>query len=265
MKKYKLYKGAWVSEDPLHERQLSKDECALLLRRGGYLVRNIFDFDCKEETSFWYVIKDSFGGMGELSAKKRNQVRKSFKMCDVRMVSRKEMINQGYEVQVEAVMNYKGNVSLPSLDEYERRFSIDNEINHDYWAAFDKETGKMIAFSINRITSDFCEYETMKAIPSFQKSHYPYYGLLYEMNRYYLEEKKMKFVNDGARSITNHSNVQPFLIDTFNFRKAFCRLKLTYTWWFGWIVKMIYPFRKNIDNPKIQAILNMEAMARCEM
>ena len=36
------------------------------------------------------------------------------------------------------------------------------------------------------------------------------------MNRYYLEELKLKYVNDGARSITEHSNIQPFLIDTFD-------------------------------------------------
>ena len=85
------------------------------------------------------------------------------------------------------------------------------------------------------------------------------------MNRYYLEEKGLKFVNDGARSITNHSNVQPFLIDTFNFRKAYCRLNIKYKWWFGIIVSILYPFRRFIKIAKVQAILNMEAMARNEI
>lgn len=85
------------------------------------------------------------------------------------------------------------------------------------------------------------------------------------MNRYYLEEKGLKFVNDGARSITNHSNVQPFLIDAFNFRKAYCRLNIKYKWWFGIIVKTLYPFRIFTKTPKVQAILNMEAMARNEI
>lgn len=265
MNNYKLYKGAWVSENIFDEKQLSKKECTNLLNKGGYFVRNVYDFDCKEGTSFWYVIKDSFGGMEELSSKKRNQVRKSFKMCDIRMVSREDMIDQGYEVHVSAAENYKVKATIPTQEEYERRFSVENSKNHDYWAAFDKESGKMIAFSINSVYDEICDYETMKAIPSFQKSHYPYYGLLYEMNRYYLEEKGLKFVNDGARSITNHSNVQPFLIDTFNFRKAYCRLQLIYKWWFGLAVKMLYPFRRFIKFSKVQAILNMEAMARGEI
>lgn len=265
MNNYKLYKGAWVSEDPVNETHLSDKESASLLNSGGYLVRNVYDFDCGEDTSFWYVIKDKFGGMEELSTKKRNQVRKSFKMCDVMKVSREEMLAQGYEVYALAAEGYKVKAVVPSVEEFERRFSIDNVKNHEFWAAFDKHTKKMIAFSINFVHNDICDYETMKAIPLFQRSHYPYYGLLYEMNRYYLEEKGLRFVNDGARSITNHSNVQPFLIDTFNFRKAYCRLDIKYKWWFGIIVKTLYPIRKIIRTPKVQAILNMEAMARNEL
>lgn len=232
---------------------------------GGYLVRNVFDFDCGEETSFWYVIKDKFGGMEELSSKKRNQVRKSFKMCDIMKVSREDMLAQGYEVHALAAGSYKVKAVVPSQEEFRQRLSDENAKNHDYWAAYDKQTKKMIAFSINFVHDDICDYETMKAIPSFQKSHYPYYGLLYEMNRYYLEEKGLKFVNDGARSITNHSNVQPFLIDTFNFRKAYCRLNIKYKWWFGIIARILYPFRRFIKIAKVQAILNMEAMARNEI
>lgn len=262
---YKLYKGAWVAEDLFHEVELTNNECVSLLSSGGYLVRNVYGFDGGEETSFYFVIKDKFGGMEELSAKKRNQVRKSFKMCDIMKVSREEMLTQGYEVHAIAAGSYKVKAVVPSQEEFRRRFSDENAKNHDYWAAYDKQTKKMIAFSINFVHDDICDYETMKAIPSFQKSHYPYYGLLYEMNRYYLEEKGLKFVNDGARSITNHSNVQPFLIETFNFRKAYCRLNIKYKWWFGIIVSILYPFRRFIQIAKVQAILNMEAMARNEI
>lgn len=265
MNNYTLYKGAWISKDPTNEKHLSDNECASILNNGGYLVRNVFDFDCDEETSFWYVIKDKFGGMEELSTKKRNQVRKSFKMCDVMKVSRDDMLTQAYEVHALAAEGYKIKAVVPSVEEFRRRFSKDNVMNQEYWAAFDKNTKKMIAFSINNIHDNICDYETMKAIPLFQKTHYPFYGLLYEMNRYYLEEKGLRFVNDGARSITNHSNVQPLLINTFNFRKAYCRLDIKYKWWFGIIVKTLFPFRKIIRNPKVQAVLNMEAMARNEL
>ncbi len=51
------------------------------------MIRNAYDFDCPEITSFWYVIKDSFSGMEELSSKMRNQVKKCFKTMNVTKIS----------------------------------------------------------------------------------------------------------------------------------------------------------------------------------
>ena len=262
---YKLYKGAWVAEDPLHETQLTDNECASLLNGGGYLVRNVFDFDCGEETSFWYVIKDKFGGMEELSSRNRNKIRKSLRLCEVRRISKQELLDYGYEVHRSAASAYRVKAHVPSPNEFRNNLNQRSGKLFEYWGSFRRDNGQLIAFSINRITDCASEYQTFKAIPEFRTSHYAFYGLLYEMNRYYLEEKGLKFVNDGARSITNHSNVQPFLIDTFNFRKAYCRLNIKYKWWFGIIVSILYPFRRFIKIAKVQAILNMEAMARNEI
>lgn len=85
------------------------------------------------------------------------------------------------------------------------------------------------------------------------------------MNRYYLNERGVKYVCDGARSITEHSNIQPFLIDKFHFRKAYCQLEIVYKWYVGIIVVMLYPFRKLIKHPGVTALLNLEAMARGEL
>lgn len=264
MNSYWLYKGAWISNDVRHEIQLSDKECNCLLNKGGYLVRNIYDFDCKDETSFWYVIKDSFSGMDELSSRTRNKVRKSLKLCEVRKVTKNELRQYGYEIHRAAAASYRIKAHVPTIEEFEKRLE-DQDDSYEYWGSFRRDNGQMIAFSMNCITGDEAEYQTFKAIPEFRTSHYAFYGLLYEMNRYYLEEKGMRFVNDGARSITNHSNVQPFLIDTFNFRKAYCHLKIVYKLWFGLTVKLLYPFRNIIRLQKVKAILNMEAMARGEL
>ncbi len=69
---------------------------------------------------------------------------------------------------------------------------------------------------------------------------------------------------DGARSITEHSHIQDFLMQNLNFRKAYCQLEVHYKWWMKIAVKMMYPFRKIITLPRIKAILNMEAMQRGE-
>lgn len=268
---WRYYRGAAVptaapheaiNTVPLHDGSLW-DKKALL---GGNIqfIRYITDFDKSEESSFWYVNKDSFGGMEELSSKMRNQVKKSLKQLEIRMITKEEMLAQGYEVHASAASSYKVKAKVPS------RVSFENYVNnlpenYDVWGAIIPETGKLIAWGVNRVYDDWCSYSSLKAIPEYQKQYYPYYGLIYEMNRYYLEERKLKYVTDGARSITEHSNIQPFLIDKFKFRKVYCTLHVIYRWWLKPIVYGLYPFRKIIKHPKVMALLNLEAMTRGEM
>lgn len=257
---YRLYKGSWIfKEDPHCERKLTNDEVSALLSKGGYMVRNTYDFDCAEETEFYYVIKRHFGGFEELSSKMRNQVRRCFKTMTVKKISSDLLLSEGYDVYQAAAENYSNNSNVPSKVEFEDR--VNRKEENEFWGCFDIVTGKLVAFSMNAVTDESCEFRTMKAIPEYQKQ-YAYYGLIYEMNRYYLEERGLKYVNDGARSITNHSNIQPFLIDKFNFRKAYCRLNIYYKWWLGIAIKILYPFRKLISNATVKAVLNIEAMAR---
>ena len=208
------------------------------------------------------MIKDSFGGMEELSSKMRNQVKKCFKTMRVEKISAEYLSLNGYEVFVAACNNYHIKAVPPTREQFETR--IKNAEENEFWGVIDIATDKLVAFCMNAVTAECCEYRTMKAIPEFQKL-YAYYGLIYEMNRYYLEVQKLKYVNDGARSITNHSNIQPFLIDKFKFRKAYCRLGITYKWWLGMAVHLLYPFCKMIHVPQVRAMLDMEAMARGEM
>lgn len=50
---YRLYQNAWIYEnDPCREEKLSKLQMKDLLKGGGWLVRNCYNFDCAKETSF---------------------------------------------------------------------------------------------------------------------------------------------------------------------------------------------------------------------
>ncbi|WP_270592040.1 hypothetical protein [Butyricimonas faecihominis] len=209
------------------------------------------------------MIKDSFGGIEELSTKVRNQIRKSFKTYDIKRISSDEMLRVGYPVFLAALKSYKVKAKIISeLDFVDSIKKGSLKGNIDYWAVYDKKTGQVVAVAINTLHGDCCEYNTMKADPQYLNSTYPYYGLIFEMNRYYLDELKLLYVNDGAKSITNHSNIQTFLIDKFNFRKAYCRVQIVYQWWFKLMVVLLYPFRSLIPVLKIRAILNIEEIRR---
>ena len=66
------------------------------------------------------------------------------------------------------------------------------------------------------------------------------------MNRYYLNECNLSYVNEGTRSILHATNVQSFLIEKFKFRKAYCKLHIQYHPLVRIIVFLLYPFRRLI-------------------
>lgn len=75
---YRLYKKImWVNKNKAHMsvNEDKKEIYNYLRQKGGFVFRNDYDFDCGEETYFWHVIKDYFGGLEELSSKMRNQVK----------------------------------------------------------------------------------------------------------------------------------------------------------------------------------------------
>ena len=265
VKDYRLYKGAWVCIDELHSNKLSRMECKKLLSHGGLFVRNVYDFDTPTPTSFWYVIKDSFGGLEELTSGARRDVRKSLRTYNVRRITVDELRTVGYPIFASAQESYKVKCEVVSqeafdamIDTYEKKGE-----RMEYWGVEKIESGEIVAVAVNTLKESSCEYSTLKCKPEALKDGtQPYYGLIYEMNRHYLTERGMKYVNDGARSITNHSNIQPFLISKFKFRKAYCQLSIHYKWWLGVIVKILYPFRKLIPIKKVSQMLDMEAMCR---
>lgn len=260
MDKYRLYKGAWVVESHPHKStKIVKKQAIKILAGGGYFLKNVYDFDNSSNHSYWYLIKDSFGGIEELPSKVRNQVRKSLKTYSYIRVDKEQMAVLGYELFNKSRERFKDKTLFTTKEDWLKSLDTDNQ---EYWMGFEKETQSPATFGINTVYDDYCDYNTMGISPDFPNNTYPMYGLIYEMNRYYLEEKKLKYVLDGARSITEHSNIQPFLEEKFNFRKAYCGLQIFYQPWLGLVVRLLYPFRCMIKTKKIKSLLNQEAMVR---
>ena len=135
--------------------------------------------------------------------------------------------------------------------------------NTDLWVAIERESQQMVAYAEVLCQDGCAKYTALKGIPEYLNKYYPFYGLLFEMNRYYIEEEGFQFVTDGARSISEHSNIQTFL-EKFRFRKAYCHLNVTYVWWLKAIINLLYPFRKLFGKGKLGYLLRFEAINRNE-
>ena len=260
-----MYKHCLVwKATPPEEKKLSRDEVKRLIQdKGGWMLRNCYDWDCDEETNFWEVICDKFYLIEELPSKTRNQIRRCLRDCTISRLRNVELIeSDGYRVYKEAFGRYH-DITVPIADRVDWETMIAADSVHEFWGVFEKESGMLIAWAMNTVDKGCVQYNTLKAIPGMMNKHYPYFGLIYEMNRYYLEEIGCRYVTDGWRSVTEHSGIQPFLEKNFKFRKAFVKMKLYYTWWLGIAVKLLYPIRNLSCLPlKVRHILRFEEINR---
>jgi len=261
---YKIYKKGLIWDGAPHEeKKLSAFEMKHLLKNNkALLIRNVYNFDGEDHTSFWYIIKDQFGDMEELSGNTRSKIRRSLKLLEIKQIDKQTLIEKGYEVHIKALENYKNSNSKSfTKDIFINNLEI-SDSRSEFWGCFDKQNNKLIAYACNIVYEDMCDYSTLKAIPEYLTGYYPFYGLIYTMNKYYLEELGLRYVSDGARSITEHSNIQPFLIEKFKFRRSYCNFAIEYDFRLKVLIFLLFPFRKFISNLKISALLRQEGISR---
>ena len=266
MNPYQLYRKAWRFDGPPDaETRLQEQEWKQLLKQGGLMVRNTYDFDCQEQTHFWYIIKDHYEGLEGLPPRVRNKVRKAEKTFTYRPIDYLCLRVQGYPIIKETFDDYAVRDSKMNEADFMAYLDECEKGNYDIWAIIDNETDMMVGFCLVAVWDNCCEYRLTGIYSKYKKNGtYPYYGLYHHLNQNYLVEKAYDYVSDSARTITEHSHIQDFLIQNFNFRKAYCQLEVHYQWWMKLAVNLLYPFRKIIPLRRVKAVLNMEAMQRGE-
>lgn len=264
LKSWRLYKSTWIFLEESEEKRLSTEEANALLKEQGLMVRNTYDFDTKEETSFWFIVKDHLEDISKLPFSARRNIRRALRFYNIKKINLNEFSEKALPIINSAQKSYKVKSKITSKKEFEievEQYKKDD--NKEFWIVERKSDNEAVAIAVNTIKKDSCEYDTMRCKADALKDRtYPYYGLIYEMNNHYLGERKLRYVNDGSRTITEHSNIQDFLIHNFGFRKAYCRLKIHYKWWFGVVIKILFPFRNIIPFRNVKAILRMEEYSR---
>lgn len=261
-KDFFIYRHAWrYNGSPDCEPELSNTQCKDLLKEGGWMVRNTFDFDCKNETSFWYIIKDSFDGLEELTSNVRRKIHKAGQYYEYKRIDYQTIKDYGYPIIQSTFVDYKVKDRMMNENVFNKYLDYCSKNKFDYWGIYNKATQELVGFCMVHIWDNCCEYGVTAIWPEYKRNAtYPYYGLYHTMNEYYLGELKHKYVTDSARSITEHSNIQPYLEQNFNFRKAYCKLRMSYKWWFGIIVRLLYNFKAIIPSRNVRAVLNMHGM-----
>lgn len=225
---YEYYKrGITYVGDHYQRSKLSREDIKSLLKifPKSLYIRNIYDFDCGEETDFWHIILDKFYEIDELPSKStRKNLRKSLSVYTYRLATKEEILQYGYQIECEGAKRIGISPRYTQEDFLifvERAYASQQE----FWLGFDIETMEPAMWELISLRGDHIIENTERVSYRF-KQYNPSYGLNWSIAKYYLKEKGYKYIDAGARSLTEHSNVQNFLIEKFGFRKAYCRMQV---------------------------------------
>ena len=260
---YEEYRHSLIWKGALHkEPKLSKDQAISQIKSSNaWMLRNIYDFDCKEETNFWYIIKDKYDE-ALYSKKTQKYIAKANVKFAIGLISKKMMLEQGYDVYESAHRRYKIHDGFQMNKEQYINELTSLSDDYQFWGCVDKDTGLLQAYSVCQIQDNICWYKYSRANPDFLPKYYPMYGMYDARDKYYLKECKFDYVMTSARSITNHSEIQDFMIEKFGFRKAYCRLGLYYRSWLKCCISLLFPFRNVVPIRIVKNLLNFEAINR---
>ena len=254
------HRGLISNEDPSKQISVTRTEIKELLNHypQALYIRWVSDLDKTEKINdYYYVLRDKEYDISELPSRSRSQVRKCLRNCEIKKVSGVEIVNGGgYNVYLQEINRFsrRGMQSGHILTESEFTHWMKSE-TQDLWVAFHES--RVIGYAICRPVGESLNLVTWKADYTHYSSLYPSYGMLYTMVNEYMSSGQYKYVFDGGRSMTEHSNVQEFLLTKMAFRKADARLQTYIRPWLKPALFILAPFEPLIKNVKLRSIIRL--------
>lgn len=240
---WRKYNGIIIPWAPPHiSFNLTKSQVIYdISTNNALLARWTTNFDSKLELPFWYIINDKVIKFKDYSRNTKSKIKRGLKKLNVKIINKDDLLEHGYSVYMKAIKRYSVVLNKKSYFDFKDEIeSLDS--SWQIWGVYCNSNNQLVAYSLNRNSNDYCDYSMIKFDPLFLKD-YSSYVLYYSMNKYYLGEKKVKYVSNGTRSISHQTNIHEFLIEKFKFRKAFCKIELIYSKKINFLVNFLYPFR----------------------
>lgn len=275
---WKYYNHAMIPTIPPHEivdEEALKDRKFWENNKQALIARWTTEFDCKYETTWWYIIKDTPFNLATIKSNYRYKIKKGTKHFDVRVIDPLEYVNELYDVFISAFeswpQKYRPHFTYEIAKNLFQRLSLDPQMM--CYGAFYKETGELCGFMQVPTHESYAELQVQRVKPMYEKYQINAALVYYLLENYQSKLQKGDFyILDGARSINHETNFQEYLEKYFGFRKAYCRLHIAYNPKIKWLIKLIYPFRKAIIKldkfgfiHQINAVLKMEELSRGEV
>ena len=134
------------------------------------LARWTSEFDCRRETGWWYIIKDTPLDMDAMKAKRRYEITKGQKHFQVRPIVPKEYGQALYRVEQAAFAAYPAKYR-PQVDWDTFAAGLPNWEDCLVYGAFSRETGELAGYGLLRYAApDFLDFLVLEADPAYATS-----------------------------------------------------------------------------------------------
>jgi hypothetical protein len=235
----------------------------LLVELGGVLVRWSSEFDQAGQASGWYaVLCDQLAPVDQMrSANTRSKLRRGLKRCSVRQLDADYLIKRGYETYRSAFDRYGDRpVEEPRYREDVLQTVPYPDLVH-YWGVF--YDNEIVGYSRNIVYAPVeVNYSEFKFNPAFF-GQYSSYALMFRMTEHYLQAG-FEYVNAGWRSIYHDTEIQDFLVQRFQFRRAQVNLSVRFRRPLGLLLRAGRPVRAAATrlDARLGALYELDAIAR---
>lgn len=233
------------------------------------LARWTTDFDSETETDWWYIIRDGVYSVEDFSSHHKKHIRQAMKKCYVQRINAHEMVEDVLRVHLEAIARYKNYDTKIDKDAFISTVKAEED-NVEWWGAFLIDTNLLIGYMKVRVKDDIADIAVSKFSSLYLNARMSD-ALYHTVLGHYLNERKMRYVNSGEKSISHITNTQDYKISEFNYRKAYCKLNVVYNPKYKLLIKVMYPFRKTMKLlskigmiDKLLSVFEMEEIIRKE-
>jgi len=259
-----------VNEEPLVDGSIW-----IIDGKKPLFARWISNWDCKKDTGWWYVIKDTPFDITVLKTKRRYEITKALRFCEVREINPVDYADALLVVQIDSFSAYAER-SRPEVDIGKFRKKLDDwaVLAHlgkiRVFGAFFKDSGELIGYSMVSIQDRSIDFTVQKTKPQFEKFNVNAALVYSVLDSFRSLLEKGFYICDGSRCINHETHFQEYLEKYFCFRKAFCLLHIVYRAPLATIVNILYPFRSFFASlgrfvglfHLLSSVLKMEEIAR---
>lgn len=235
---------------------------------GPLLARWHTDWDCGYETNWWYVIKDTPFDLSKLKSKRRYEINKGRRNFAVREINPSECSEALYKITAESYKTYpvayRPSISHDAFVEEVAEWNF-----YKTYGAFSVENGEMCGYAILRRNGNYVDFRNLKSMPDMERLGVNA-AIIYEMLTAHEDFLRSGgYVCDGSRNILHETKFQDYLEKYFEFRKAYCKLRILYRPWVKAVLETAYPFRAMLQKAdgfplihKLNGLLKMEEIRR---